>query len=790
MDKEEKENMRRSHISNRCKRVAGIFLTGIFVLCLLLPVHGAEISGVAAEMATGTEERLIRRKEIFSAAGAESIIPTGETFLPDWTVNEKSGIILADVREGGVGTVSYDTVPKEDGSSEYPYGHPDGPIYNSVRIPCTGYDFADNRVSIKYEANFPVGGQNITVYASLSDDVGSDGSDLFAEDELIGWFENWNVTSDQTKDGYKYVTIDQANYTDFRTIEGIVLQFNYEGNVAEQKTMRILGIDFHSEGEKPVFATDPKPFSVSEPVAEDCTLSRTPEGWKAEISEKGTLVYELENWDSSLFDRLAVDLQAFDGAQVTPILDGERLGTTSLSSSRRRLEIPVSADTAEKLRLEFSGRGEVFVYSVTATTAPRVTNWSTSNGSYFDEMESISDSVYQMRYVRNSTAGYPKVIVSVENWQEDYDIICVDIHVLSGKVLTGILLSDQNYLMTHWNADNIIGEGKHEFTFYYPLEIDPEWDGSQLTLYINPNSVSAEGYTYDAEFEIGISFMKSEALPEAEISVEREYYEYDYDGLPKSVSASVLPEGTLCRTTYIKDNHSSETPPSDAGEYVVRFEVDGTRELRRTVKEVKLVIRAVAQEAPSAGEWNFDFGAGVLLLNHGLEASYSSSFDALIFSGESVTPGATLYIRRAASGGNLASEAVKVPVPSKPVDKPEISLVKCTKTSIVVEAGEGVEYRLITGSSVGEWKDEGNFVGLKADTLYRVEARVKATASSFAGDTATLAVRTQLSNEPQSSVSESTSDSSASGCGCSIFSALAFLPLFFLASVIVVKKSL
>ena len=128
------------------------------------------------------------------------------------------------------------------------------------------------------------------------------------------------------------------------------------------------------------------------------------------------------------------------------------------------------------------------------------------------------------------------------------------------------------------------------------------------------------------------------------------------------MSASVLPEGTPCRTTYIKDNHSSETPPSDAGEYVVRFEVDGTRELRRTVKEVKLVIRAVAQEAPSAGEWNFDFGAGVLLLNDGLEASYSSSFDALIFSGESVTPGATLYIRRAASGGNLASEAVKVPV--------------------------------------------------------------------------------------------------------------------------------
>lgn len=770
--------MRRIISDGRKRAAAGVFLTGIFALCALLPVREAVISRTGAE---ASEKPLV---------GTEGVIATGETFLSDWTVNERSGIVLTDVREGGVGTVSYYTVPKEDGSSAYPYGHPDGPVYNSVRIPCTGYDFADNRVSIKYEANFPVGGQNITVYASLSDDVGSDGSDLSAEDELIGWFENWNVTSGQTKDGYKYVTIDQANYTDFRTIEGIVLQFNYEGNTEEQKTMRILGVDFHPEGEKPVFATDPKPFSVSDPAAEGCVLSQTPEGWKAEISGKGTLVYALENWDSSLFDRLSVDLQAFDGAEVTPVLDGERLDPISLSSSRRRLEIPVSADTVGKLSLEFSGTGEIAVYSVTATTAPKVTNWSTSNGDYFDKMESISDSVYQMRYARNSMAGYPKVIVSVENWQEDYDIICVDVRVLSGKVLTGILLSDQNYLMTHWDADNVIGEGKHEFTFYSPLEIDPEWDGSQLTLYINPNSVSAEGYTYDAEFEIGISFMKSEALPEAEISVGREYYEYDYDGSPKSVSASVLPEGTPCKTTYIKDNHSSETPPSDAGEYVVRFEVEGTRELRRTVKEVKLVIRAVAQDAPSAGEWSFDFGAGVLLLNDGLEASYSSSFDSLVFSGESVTPGAALYIRRAASGGNLASEAVTVSVPSKPEDKPEISLVKCTKTSIVVEAGEGVEYRLITGSSVGEWKGEGNFVGLKADTLYRVEARVKATASSFAGDTAALVVRTLLSNEPQSSASESASDSSASGCGSSVSSALAVLSLLFLASAMVFSKQM
>ncbi len=718
---------------------------------------------------------------------SDGISARAETFSADWEVHEDSEISVSDTRAGGVGTIVYRTVPKEDGSAEYPYGNPDGPIRNSVRIPCRGYDISDDRISIKYEADFPVGGQNIALYASLSEDVGTDGNDLPAGDALIGWFENWNVVSGQSKDGYKYITVDHANYTDFRTVNGLILQFNYEGDPGTDKTIRLLGVDIHPSTEMPSFVTDPQPFSLSEPVAEGCTAEETDEGgWKISLSGKGTLSFQAEHWDPTLADRLAVDYAAFDGASMTPVLDGVRGETVVLSSSRSVAEVEVVTETLDTVALEFSGTGDIYLYSVTATTAPKVTNWSTSNGSYFELMEELDDPVYQMHYKRNTSAGYPKVTVSVENWRAEYNIVCIDIEVLSGKVLPGILLSDQNYLISHWEAGNILGAGKHEFTFYDPLEIDPAWDGSSFIFYVNPNSVSGEGYTYDAEFNIGFKFMKSADLPAAEISVAQEEYVFPYDGEVKAVKAVVTPAGTPYTTTYILDGRPSENPPSAVGEYTVRFEAGGTRELRRTVKEVRLVITAVAQEKPVEGDWSFDYDAGTIRLQSGIEASYSSSFDTLIPSGGEIVPGAVLYVRRAATAGALASDFVETRVPVRPEGKPTIVVAKCTRTQIAVEAEEGVEYRLVTDSVPGEWKDEGSFLGLKADTLYVVEARLKASDDSFAGEISSLEVRTASSSgTPGDSSSDTSSQttmssesaSGDSGCG-SVLSPLLLAGVF------------
>ena len=149
-------------------------------------------------------------------------------------------------------------------------------------------------------------------------------------------------------------------------------------------------------------------------------------------------------------------------------------------------------------------------------------------------------------------------------------------------------------------------------------------------------------------------------------------------------------------------------------------------------------------------------------------------------------PGAVLYVRRAATAGALASDFVETRVPVRPEGKPTIVVAKCTRTQIAVEAEEGVEYRLVTDSVPGEWKDEGSFLGLKADTLYVVEARLKASDDSFAGEISSLEVRTASSSgTPGDSSSDTSSQttmssesaSGDSGCG-SVLSPLLLAGVF------------
>ncbi len=657
-----------------------------------------------------------------------------ETFGQGWTTHANAQLSLKDIQEGGVGTVSYYTVPAEDGLTD--------PVNNSVFIPCSGYDLADDRVSIKYDADFPITGQNITVYTSLSADVGADGSDLPAEYKLIGWFENWNVTTGQCEDGYNYITINHAEYSGTRTVNGVVLQFNYAGDTQIKKTMRLLGVDLHSSASTPLFATDENDiFSVSNATTEDCGLVTTLSGWRVTTTESGSVSYAVNGWDPTQFDCLLVDCISFDGGSVTPYLDGVAGAPVALSSARTQIEIPAKVNSLQTLKLEFSGTGTSFIYSITGSSAPKAVSFSTSNNDYFTEMTTLDDATYQVRVSRNAKAGWPEVTMLVENWREEYDIVCIDINVLSGKALTGVMLGGE-YLLSHWDTDNVLDVGQHSFTFFAPLEIAPNWNGREMTLYFNPASVLGS-VSPEAVFEFGIHFEKSSSLPAAEIIVEKEVYEFAYDGEKKPLTATVLPVGTSYTTSYISGGQTSKTAPSAPGEYTVRFEVAGSLEMRRTIKEVLLIIVGVQLEPPQEGDWSFDFEKGTLVLASGLEASYMESFDTILAADAPLQGNKTVYIRRAATSGMLPSNAVTVTTPPK-ANAGTLVLVERTRTKISVSAsGEGVEYRLITGTSVGEWKTSGTFIGLKADTEYTIEARVQPTQTTFGSEVLSLTVKTK-----------------------------------------------
>lgn len=198
----------------------------------------------------------------FGAANWTKTAAAEESFPATWTVNENAvDLTVTDVAEGGVGTITYYTVPEGDTSE---YG-----IYNSVTIPVSNHDVANGYVSIKFDANFDVSGHNITLYANYAAGTDDLGNDYEAGYELFGWFENWNVTNGKTTDGYAYKTIFFGNYTESKTVTGITMNFAYAGEATEAKTLRLLGMDFlAAENDVPVFATDPNDPIIEAPIAE------------------------------------------------------------------------------------------------------------------------------------------------------------------------------------------------------------------------------------------------------------------------------------------------------------------------------------------------------------------------------------------------------------------------------------------------------------------------------------------------------------------------------------------
>ena len=202
-------------MSNKIKVLLGICLT--LVLCFALNLN-------------------IKNEKTAEAA---EIVPA------EWILAKNpSKLSVADSSEGGVATVSYTSLSSD--SAE-----------NMVTLKITNYDVNDNRLSIKYDADFTVTGQNITIEISYSS--GSDentGEDYDGGKVLCGWFENWNVENGKTRDGYDLITLDFSSYVGGKTINGIVFTFNYAGDSSTTKTINFLGVDLHPDSVTPQFVTD------------------------------------------------------------------------------------------------------------------------------------------------------------------------------------------------------------------------------------------------------------------------------------------------------------------------------------------------------------------------------------------------------------------------------------------------------------------------------------------------------------------------------------------------------
>ena len=210
---------------------------------------------------------------LLSPITAEEIIST------DWVVNPgATDLTVSDISNGGVATVSYYKVPSDS-------------ALNSVTVKVSNYDIVDDYLSIKYSADFPVGGSNITInisYSSGSDE--STGEDYEGGTVLTGWFENWNVEKGKSRDGYDMITMNIGTYTSGRTVNGIIFSFSYAGNTSTAKTIQFLGIDLHPGTKAPAFVTDPA--ATESPIYL--------EQWEPD-KEAGNIEYStLENGDTTI----------------------------------------------------------------------------------------------------------------------------------------------------------------------------------------------------------------------------------------------------------------------------------------------------------------------------------------------------------------------------------------------------------------------------------------------------------------------------------------------------------
>ena len=271
----------------------------------------------------------------------------------DWVLHSNpSSLTVSDAADGGVATVSYTSLSNDANA-------------NMATLKISNYDIVDNRLSIKYQADFPVGGQNITI--ELSYTSGSDtntGEDYEGGKVLVGWFENWNVETGKTRDGYNFITLDFSSYTGDKTINGIVFTFSYAGTATATKTINFLGVDFHPDGVTPQFVTD-GPIAEGSiylgtwvPDAEvgNMEYSTTEDGnttihYSAQPNGKSRIVAPLTGHDLTLLPVLKVKYSCTKSFNLAIYINGTStslLSYTNITDNNGEIELELTK-TMEKL---------------------------------------------------------------------------------------------------------------------------------------------------------------------------------------------------------------------------------------------------------------------------------------------------------------------------------------------------------------------------------------------------------------------------------------------------------
>lgn len=255
-------------------------------------------------------------------------------------------------------------------------------------------------------------------------------------------------------------------------------------------------------------------------------------------------------------------------------------------------------------------------------------------------------------------------------------------------------------------------------------------DGGEAALHAHSYTYSAEGAVITQACTCGHRATATLSAPTA----------LTYDGQAKTASMQYDENWQGSRTwtiSYTKDGQSvSEV--TEAGTYTASVTIG------KATASVTFTIEKASQAAPNAGEgYVIDYGSETITVVDDYEVATATTEGTTVASGDKITPGAALYIRRPGDSNHTPSDWTAFTIPARPATPDAPTVSGKTDTSITIATESGKAYCIGGGNWIAGDGNSHTFSDLMAGTAYTITVRVPATTSDFASESASTSVTTK-----------------------------------------------
>lgn len=592
------------------------------------------------------------------------------------------------------------------------------------------------KVSFKYKNS---GVEKIVVHMEYAAGISQGGVDYKSGYKLIcvdalDPEASWNVSYSKSADGYDVFSIIFGSYAGEiydSLLTGFRLYFDYGKTVKELREFEVFGYTVHESAEVPTFASDPKPTRVSKLTSSDVTISNN----KFTVEDEATVSAEIYDYVPECY-KLNIDMSLNANVNLDLKLDDTSVLHKTYFKGDHNIQIELTEDEYLNLEMKFVGENvTVKINTIEFLTVPYIDEFAGTEYTVEKVEEGIKVSYDYM------PSGWYSLNAAIRNYNKDYEYLEISFKVLTDLYM-GIYLDDDDLVYhTKYTANE-------EKTYLIDLSEFALTSSSQLQLYLDSPISGNAGVEGTKSLIIKSCTLKSlKDFPQTEITV-NEKYEYSYDGLSHSVTATTN-NSTVPTVEYkldgAPDTAYSTVAPTKVGTYAVRITTPTVMSgdvitFAKTVKYTTLVINKATTEKPELADINVDYKNNKITYDEEIFlVATDANFVNVIKSGSFIKCGTKIYLKYIESDYFFESEVTEVELNQKGAEFTTTINVADEASADVIPTN--VEYS-IDGIN---WTSGANeVIHLEANSIYMF--RTKATATAFAGDIYYLPVAPRVSN--------------------------------------------